>query len=147
MVAIDHIVVVSEDPKRDAKAYGEQFGMEIQAGGKHTQWGTYNYLGYLENDSYLEWIAVYDLELAKKSDNPLIQQIVKAVEKKEYGTLTYALRTEDMDDLKANFDEQKVPYLGPFPGARKKEDGSALSWRMLFPTEEENIPFFIEWGK
>lgn len=147
MLELDHIVIASEKPEVDAKNFGEMFDLEIVAGGKHTNWGTYNYLAFFENNSYIEWIGVFDEALAKKSDNPLIRQLMKTVDQGIFAPFTFALRTNQMDTFINDFDGAEIAYKGPFPGNRKRVDGSSLSWRMLFPTEKEDMPFLIEWGE
>lgn len=146
MLAIDHIVIASKNPEQDAKEFEEKFGVKIVSGGKHTNWGTYNYLSFFKNNSYLEWLGVYDEDLAKKSDNPLIQRLIHFLDEGKTGPVTYALRTKDMNHELEHLKKHSTPFVGPLPGARKREDGSTLGWRMLFPSKGKNLPFFIEWG-
>lgn len=146
MLAIDHIVIASKNPEQDAKEFEEKFGVKTISGGKHTNWGTYNYLSFFNNNSYLEWLGVYDEELARKSDNPLIQRLVHFFDEGKTGPVTYALRTKDMNYQLKHLNKHSIPFVGPLPGARKREDGSTLSWRMLFPNHEQDLPFLIEWG-
>ncbi|MHA6253033.1 VOC family protein [Oceanobacillus sp. CAU 1775] len=147
MLEIDHIVIASKNPEADAAKFGEMFSLDIVPGGRHTNWGTYNYLAFFENNSYIEWIGVFDETLARTSDNPLIQQLIEKVDLNEYGPFTFALRTNKMDASMDHFGKNNFSYEGPFPGSRKRVDGSTLSWRMLFPTEKKMMPFLIEWGE
>lgn len=146
MLAIDHIVVASKDPEKDAKLFEQRYGVESIPGGKHTAWGTYNYLAYFDNNCYIEWLGIFDEQLAEKSDNPLIQQLVKLLEEGKAGVYTFALRTKNMEYELKRFKQNSITSEGPFPGSRKKVGGSVLSWRMLFPNQAD-LPFLIEWGE
>ncbi|MCG5104814.1 VOC family protein [Oceanobacillus alkalisoli] len=146
MLAIDHLVVVSEDPEKDAQQFVEQHNVIAIEGGRHEKWGTYNFLSYFQNDSYIEWLGVFDEALARKSNLPLVKKAVEFLDQGKRGPLTFALRTEHLDKYLNNFEEKNIPYGGPYPGMRKRLDGSTLSWRMLFPEKSANLPFLIEWG-
>lgn len=144
MLAIDHIVIVANDPARAAHDFEKKHSVKTIEGGKHSNWGTYNYLAYLSNDCYIEWLGIFDEKLARKSDIPLIQQAVSAMEDSFEGMIQFALRTDKMDEYVKHFDETGTFYTGPVPGYRQKPDGSDLHWRMLFPGKK--LPFLIEWG-
>lgn len=148
MLAIDHIVIAAKDPEQSAHAFGEKHYVTIVEGGKHELWGTYNMLAYFNNDCYLEWLGIFDLEKAEQSENPLIQQLVHQLKTTGDGPFQYALRTQKMDNYIAHLESSHIPYEGPFKGSRVKPNGSTLSWQMLFPTGLSTIsPFLIEWGK
>ena len=119
MLAIDHIVIASRTPEQDAKEFGEKYGIITIPGGKHSSWGTYNYLAYLHNNCYIEWLGVCDESLARKSENPLIIQLMQFFEKSESGPMTFAMRTKDMDSNITYFNGNAVTFTGPFSGARK----------------------------
>jgi hypothetical protein len=148
MLALDHLVIASANPEEDAQQFVEEHGVLVIEGGKHEEWGTYNFLSYFKNNCYIEWIGVFDEDLAKNSHNPLIQQTVQALEDGdgEPKLITYALRTQNMDHYIRHFESNHFDYQGPFPGSRTKADGSTLSWSMLFPEEATSLPFLIEWG-
>lgn len=146
MLAIDHLVIATTQPEKAAKEFAEEYGVEVIAGGKHENWGTYNYLAFFQNNTYIEWLGVFDEGLARKSDNPLVKQAVEFLKHKDYGIVSYALRTNEMDIFITHLETNRLSYVGPLPGERKKTDGSTLSWRMLFPTQDESLPFLIEWG-
>lgn len=145
MLAIDHIVIASKNPEKDAKEFEEKYGIKYIPGGKHTNWGTFNYLAYFDNDCYIEWLGIFDEQLARNSDNPLVQKLVKQFSSGKSGVYSFALRTQNMNKELEYFTQHSIAYKGPLPGSRKKLDGSTLSWRMLFP-DRANLPFLIEWG-
>ncbi|MEN1968353.1 VOC family protein [Lentibacillus sp. N15] len=148
MLALDHIVIAGNNAEQASAQYGNQFTIKAIKGGEHINWGTYNYLSYFSNDSYLEWLGVTDLDKARNAENPLIQHLVYVVDNDLLGPFQFALRTNQMDDYIAHFEREAIPYTGPFAGQRAKPDGTVLKWRMLFPQynhTEAMLPFLIEW--
>lgn len=147
MLAIDHIVIAAKDPAQAAHDFEQRYDVTTVQGGKHDNWGTYNYLAYFENECYIEWIGIFDESIAEKSANQLIQQLVEAFRKSIEGVIQFALRTENMDQYIDYFDANHTAYTGPIPGERARPDGSTLQWRMLFPEADIKLPFLIEWGE
>ncbi|WP_164214607.1 VOC family protein [Virgibacillus sp. YIM 98842] len=148
MLALDHLIITAKDPEKAAKDFGEKHDVTVLEGGKHDNWGTYNYLAYFANDSYIEWIGIFDEDLAEASDNPLIMQTYDALSKGHEAFIQFAVRTEKMDDFIEHFQQTDVNYKGPFAGSRQRPDGSRLEWRMLFPeAARTTLPFILEWGK
>ncbi|MFC0015134.1 MULTISPECIES: VOC family protein [Allobacillus] len=149
MVAFDHLVILSNDPAKDASAFENNHQLQAVQGGEHKDWGTYNHLAFMKNNSYVEWIGIRNQTLAKKSGNPLIQHTVHASEQQTEGPIQFALRVENIDRFIDHFETEGIAYKGPFPGRRVRADGSVLEWRMLFPTysfDEAPLPFLIEWS-
>ncbi|AIF42369.1 VOC family protein [Virgibacillus sp. SK37] len=147
MLEIDHIVIAAKDPAQSAQLFGETYNCKIVKGGKHENWGTYNYLAYFRNDCYIEWLGIFNEEIADQSDNPLIKQLVAAFGENREGPIQYALRTEQMDLLIERLTKLNYSFNGPVAGEREKPDGTNLQWRMLFPESESGFPFIIEWGR
>lgn len=149
MLALDHIVIAGRNAEEDSITYNKQMAIKAIKGGEHENWGTYNYLAHFSNESYIEWLGIRDDEAAKSSDNPLIQHLVYVLDQKTPGPFQFALRTNRMDDYVQHFKDNNIPFKGPFPGQRKRPDGTLLTWRMLFPMydyKREMLPFLIEWG-
>lgn len=147
MLEFDHIVITAKDPASAAEAYAAKHQVKTVEGGRHEKWGTYNHLAYFANDSYIEWIGIFDKAVAESSGFPLMHQIVHALEQGREEPVQIALRTYDMDHMVQHFQDFSVRYTGPVFGSRQKPDGSMLNWRMLFPeTESGFLPFLIEWG-
>jgi len=147
MLALDHLIITAKDPEKAAKEFAEKHDITVVEGGRHKNWGTYNYLAYFANDSYIEWIGIFDDALAGESDNPLIKQTYQALSKDKEAFIQFALRTERMDDYVKHFQQAYISYKGPFAGSRQRPDGSRLEWRMLFPEADRSLPFILEWGK
>lgn len=149
MLALDHIIISGKNAEEVSATYGEQFSIKAVRGGEHADWGTYNYLAYFSNDSYIEWLGVNDLQQASSAENPLIQHLVYTLEQ-EVSPIPFqmALRTNQMEQYIQHFKKENIPFTGPFHGERKKPDGTILKWRMLFPSFDfriESLPFLIEW--
>lgn len=148
-VKFDHLVHFTNNPEH-AQATFNELGFKTIKGGNHTNWGTHNSLGYFYNLGYIEWIGFTDFEIAKSSDNVLIQQIVTDSSFGE-GFSTMAFRTNDISALQKQLQQKGFETIGPFDGNRKREDGTILSWSMLFLKEKVDdglrYPFFIQWGQ
>ncbi|MDC3413137.1 VOC family protein [Aquibacillus sp. 3ASR75-11] len=147
MLAIDHIVIASNDPEKSAHHFANTYGLSTVSGGNHDSWGTYNHLCFLGNGCYLEWLGISNQEKATNADNPLIQQLSIHLNQRGEGVFQVALRTDSINSFIHHFRENDIPFQGPLDGSRKKPDGSILSWRMLFPSGQETLPFLIEWGE
>ncbi|WP_010529391.1 VOC family protein [Lentibacillus jeotgali] len=148
MLAIDHIVVAARDPEKAAKDFGKKHDITVTEGGRHANWGTYNFLAYFRNECYIEWIGIFDETTAARSENPLIHLLSRELAEGHEGPIQLAFRTEQMDKDVKNLQNLNVPYTGPIPGSRKRPNGSLLEWRMLFAEAERQVlPFHIEWGK
>ncbi|MFS0675035.1 VOC family protein [Ornithinibacillus sp. 179-J 7C1 HS] len=149
MLALDHIVIAGKNAAEDSITFDDRMAIKAIKGGEHENWGTYNYLAYFSNESYIEWLGIKDYDTASKSDNPLIQHLVYMLDQNLSVPFQFALRTNQMDDYIQHFKMNDIPFDGPFPGERERPDGTMLSWRMLFPKydiEEGMLPFLIEWA-
>lgn len=148
MLALDHIVIPAQDPEAAARQFADENHVRVIQGGEHPHWGTYNYLAYFQNDTYIEWIGVNNYTVAEKSSNPLIQQVIQALEENDEQPIQYALRTREMDKYIEHLDAIPFAYSEPFSGSRGRPDGSLLTWKMLFPIcpTTQPLPFLIEWG-
>jgi hypothetical protein len=145
MLYFDHIVHYVKDPIGAANQF-RQLGFHAVEGGKHPYWGTYNYLCYFQNLKYIEWIGVENDDIARSSDHPFCQMLMKDAALGE-GFSFVAIRTVDLDVRAESLRRQGFRLRGPYEGIRKRNDGIVLKWRMLFFAENENMPlFFIEWG-
>ncbi|GAA0317851.1 VOC family protein [Bacillus carboniphilus] len=125
-----------------------QSGLPVIRGGSHVKWGTHNSLLYVNNNAYIEWIGVNDPKIARQAENPLIQHLVK---KEGCGghLAQIAFRVERFEEFLKNIQEKEIPYQ-LVDGSRKREDGTLMTWKMLFlntTTAGMEPPFFIEWGR
>ncbi|WP_051189152.1 VOC family protein [Halalkalibacillus halophilus] len=149
MLAFDHLVIYSKNPKSHQELFSKVHKLQGMEGGTHQNWGTFNHLAFMAENSYIEWLGVQDEAVASASDNPLIQQTYQAHLKKQEGPIQFALRTTELDNFLEHFDRNNISYSGPFPGSRTKPDGTKLEWKMVFPFSEQTdspLPFLIEWN-
>ncbi|WP_102029334.1 VOC family protein [Salirhabdus sp. Marseille-P4669] len=148
MLAFDHLVIYSSNIQDSIEAFQKEYNQFVLPGGHHENWGTYNYIAYMHNNSYIEWLGIEDIKRAEASDNPLIQQTANAYYSNLEGPIQFAFRTTDMDRFIHYYQNQRIKFNGPYPGSRKRPDGSIMKWRMLFPVDDSFdgiLPFLIEW--
>ncbi|WP_066172802.1 VOC family protein [Bacillus marinisedimentorum] len=146
----DHLVHFSIDPVQSMEEAG-RYGIRAFFGGEHEPWGTYNTLAFF-GLPYIEWIGIRDSRRTEaEQDNRLIQQVAGEQHKGDH-LLTFAMRTDDINQEARKFEAKGIKTKGPLPGSRLQENGELLKWSMLFiENENENsvcpYPFFIEWGE
>jgi len=147
-LAFDHLVHFSHDPN-EVIAQLKEHGIHVIQGGQHEKWGTYNTLAYF-GLPYIEWLGMNDSSLAQTvSDNELIKKFVRDYSKgSHFGT--FAIRTDNMSELKERLQHGGYKTVGPVAGSRRTENGQVLEWSMLFvheTTTDVAMPFFIQWGQ
>ncbi|MGQ7280189.1 VOC family protein [Brevibacillus thermoruber] len=145
-LAFDHLVHFLRRPPVEAAERLQKEGFHALAGGRHEAWGTCNSLSYF-GLAYVEFLAVEYPEVAERSDNPLVRQLVQDAAVGE-GMGQIALRTRDIERWAEHFHERGMKVTGPLPGSRKREDGTVIRWQMLFaetPEERGRVPFLIQW--
>jgi len=150
MLELDHIVFAGKDISEASATYGDKFKVKAIKGGEHEEWGTYNYLAYMLNDCYVEWLGVRNLDLVNQSTNPLIEHLAYLLDMDIQGPFQFALRTNKLDNYVEHFIKNAIPFTGPFSARRVNPDDTELTWRMLFPTYDytrEMLPFLIEWDQ
>ncbi|WP_409301129.1 VOC family protein [Peribacillus sp. SCS-155] len=143
-ISLDHVVhFVKNDPSFAIKEM-EDRGWHAVHGGRHEKWGTYNSLMYA-GLSYIEFLSVEDTAIARASDNPLIQLLLKDQE----GLGQICLRTADISALKRQLAKEGFETGEILDAQRIREDGKVLQWKMLFIKKESGLPypFFIQWGQ
>ncbi len=123
-------------------------GLHGVVGGHHEAFGTYNSLCYFDL-SYIEYLGLENAELCAEQaeTNSFLRQLLTDLPKGE-GFGTVALRTHQIEQVAAHMARQGVKMTGPFPGRRKRPDGSVLSWQMLLLESEASgvpMPFVIQW--
>ncbi|MCP1158506.1 MULTISPECIES: VOC family protein [Bacillus] len=141
---LDHIVHFIDRHPAEAIDKLNQEGLKGYMGGRHPLWGTYNSVIYF-NSSYIEFLAVEEVEIAASSDNPLIQQLIKGVKRGErIGQLCF--RTEHIGKLQEQMASNGIKTV-IHKGRRTRKDGKLIKWKMLFAEGGGRLPypFFIEW--
>lgn len=147
MLALDHLVYATVDADAARLMFSERYGLATYKGGRHENWGTYNYLSHFQNQCYMEWLSLFDGSKAAESSNPLIQHTADWLKNGKEGIIQLAFRTSEMDQFIEYYRKNALSFQGPFEGSRKRPDGSVLAWRMLFPESSSGntLPFLIEW--
>ena len=143
---LDHIVhFIEEEPEGAVEAWKE-YGFHAANGGRHMDWGTHNALLYFK-DSYIEWLAIEKLDIAKGADHPLTQLLLH--DRKGFGTV--CLRTENIGQLDERLKREGLETTGVLAAERKTESGEVIKWKMLFIKEAVSdrlpSPFFIQWNE
>lgn len=144
-LALDHIVHFIQHHPNAAVEEWEKLGFHAVMGGSHENWGTFNSLLYV-GESYIEYLAIENIAIAAKSDNPLISQFVKDLPNGE-GIGQICFRTNNMLQLKEVLEAKGCKTYPIFNGSRKRQDGTMIKWKMLFIKDQSSLPypFFIEW--
>ena len=143
-VVVDHVLLPAADLQRDAARLEERFGLHANEGGRHPRVGTANYIVPL-GLQYLELIAVVDHDEAASSR--LGVRVGNAL--REGRTfVAWALRTSDLDALRAKLLAAGWTLPPIVEGSRRRPDGQVLSWRTQDVDQgpaPSPIPFVIEW--
>jgi len=143
-VVIDHVLLPSSDLAQDAARLEEKFGLHANEGGRHPRVGTANYIVPL-GKQYLELIAVVDRDEAASSR--LGVRVANALRDRRM-FVAWALRTDDLDALRATLLSAGWELPPTVEGSRRRPDGQVLSWRTQDVDEGpavSPIPFVIEW--
>ncbi len=141
---IDHVLLPVPDLESAARKIQERYGLQAKEGGRHATGGTANYIVPLGRQ-YLELIAVIDSQAAAGSR--LGSRVMETA--REGNTfVAWALRTTDLDALRAKLLGAGWDLPPIVEGSRRRPDGQVLSWRTQDVDrgpEPNAIPFVIEW--
>ena len=143
MIELDHVVYFSKkSPKENVQKHK---GTSI--GGRHKNWGTVNALTYTKN-SYIEYLSVENLDVAKKVNHPLTKLLLHDLESGEgWGSICF--RTENISKLNDRLCSEGWITSGVLDAERETSSGFIRKWKMLFIEQEVSdelpYPFFIEW--
>lgn len=147
MLELDHVVYFTKKAPVDIVKEITIEGIRPVVGGQHLQWGTFNALFYTK-DSYVEWLAVESLEVARNAKQPLVQQLLYDIDDGE-GYKSLCLRSDNLEESNNYFQKLGYRTTGVIPAERKTEDGRTVRWKMLFIKHQLGdslpYPFFIEW--
>lgn len=143
---LDHVIHFIEETPEEAVRFWQQQNHNAIVGGRHEKWGTRNALLY-GKDSYIEWLALENREIAEKAEHPLTQLLLH--NGPGFGTVCF--RTESIGELAARLKSSGFQTSGILDGSRRTSEGKLLEWKMLFVDEEPSArlpnPFFIQWGE
>ncbi len=146
-IEFDHLVHFIDRSPEDAKEVLRNFGLHAVNGGNHHIWGTHNSL-YYSKTSYLEFLAVNDEAVAKRSTNPLISRLCNDITISE-GLGQLCFRTNNLHQLRENLHGKGFGQTEIFNGERKTSNGDWIYWQMLFIIQHDALtlplPFYIQW--
>ena len=141
-LGIDHLVIAVADPDEAVRAFELAIGGAPTGGGRHDALGTFNRVVWL-GDAYLEFIGVFDPDLAKDSWSG--RPALRALETGG-GFATWAIATDDLDADLAGLRAAGSSLGDARSGERRRADVALVRWRLaaaetLGPLEP---PFLIE---
>ena len=141
---VDHVLLPVADLDDGARSLEKRYGLKGIPGGWHPGAGTANVIVPLGRQ-YLELIAIVDeREAASRRLGGRVAQALK--EKRPF--VAWALRTQDLDAVRARLQGAGWDLPAIVEGSRTRPDGQVLRWRTQdidTGPEPSAIPFVIEW--
>lgn len=138
--AFDHLLVGAPDLHAAIQWFWGQTGVRPVPGGSHPGRGTRNALVSLGGLHYLELIAP-DPEQKNVADDRGLKTL------KEPTPIGWAVRSNDLEDVRRRAQAAGLKFSGPTPGARNRPDGKTLRWSTLnLEAAGPLAPFFIQWS-
>lgn len=141
---VDHVLLPVTDLDEGARRLHERYGLDVLAGGRHPGMGTANLIVPL-GLQYLELITIADD--AEAATSSLGRAVIQALA----GGRTFvawALRTADLDALRAKLERAGRMLPEMTEGTRPRPDGTVLRWRTQNLVEDGRLsalPFVIQW--
>lgn len=141
---LDHLVIAADSLEQGREWVGDQLGIDMPYGGTHPKMGTHNHLVQLDDESFLEIIAI-NKEIAAPNrprwfnlDDPLIQKSLKKMPR----LLTWVINTTDIDQSMQN-------AICSF-GSKETITRNNLSWDISLPADGRllaggMLPYLIQW--
>lgn len=143
--SLDHLIFAVPELSAGAARVEKLIGAEAAAGGRHQGLGTHNRLVGLGPGRYLEIIAV-----DPEQPDPARPRWFGLDGLTEPRLVTWCARAPDTLERLVALGRQAGIHLGDTQeGARRRPDGSLLSWTFSDPWAPRAggvIPFFIDWG-
>jgi len=144
-VSLDHVLVAVPDLAEGQRRFATEYGLRALEGGRHPGVGTANMIIPLGSE-YLELIAVVDAgEAGRATTGRLVSGAISAGRT----FATWAVRTDDLEGLRAHLHDMGVALTAPAAGSRERPDGVVLRWRTQLlepPPGSGGLPFVIEWS-
>jgi hypothetical protein len=135
---IDHVLFAVRDFAETTERLSAEFGLGAVEGGRHTGWGTANWIVPL-GTSYLELIGVVDALVARADPfGRRAQQVIAD----GGGPFAWCATPADFDGTVARLG------LEAGSGSRRRPDGATVSWRMAgleVALTDPSRPFFLDW--
>ncbi len=142
---IDHIVYCVHNLETAILDLESRLGVKANIGGRHTTQGTKNALINLNNNCYLEILAI------DKSNKEVKGPRWMGIDQLQSPKITrWALKSVDINTDSLLLSEFNNLMGRVREGSRKKEDGKTLNWQIAMPLsspEVEIVPFITDWTK
>lgn len=141
---IDHLAFAASDLETGKRKIEELFGVSVQDGGRHPNWGTHNVLIALGPDIFLEIIAP-----DPKRSNPAVPSLFGLDRLSEPKLAAWAAKENRLTERLEKIKKAGIPFGQKLSGRRQKPDGAILSWELSDPLTvvgEGVVPFLIDWG-
>jgi len=135
---IDHVIWAVHELESGAERFSVAHGLASVPGGVHPGWGTANRIVPL-GATYVELMAIDDRPAAMSTE--LGRSLAARLEDGE-GWFAFCLADDDIETTAARLG------LAVEPGARRRPDGTLVSWRgagIEVPERTADLPFFIAW--
>jgi len=141
-VLIDHLVYAVPDLPAAVTEIAERFGVQAQAGGRHTGRGTHNALLALGPQTYLEIIAP-----DPEQPDPAVPRPFGLDGVRHSSLVRWALACNDIDAAVAGARSSGYDPGDVIDGLRADPAGTLLRWRMTAGELAGGLaPFLISWG-
>ena len=139
--ALDHVVLAVPDLALGCARFADTTGCRPIEGGPHSALGTRNALVAFDGERYLELIGP---DPGTCSETNLGGRLAEQVEDR---LLAWAIRTDDLEPLRAEALRQGLEPTTVLSVERIRPDGARLTWRMVGLAGRGGAwPFFIDWG-
>jgi Glyoxalase-like domain len=136
---VDHASVCGSELEPLQQAFAE-VGLKADYGGRHANGATQMALLGFEDGSYLELIAPQKPGVFEGSDWAKFMAA-------NAGTCAWAVTVDDIGAEIARLKRSGIEGEGPFPGSRRRPDGTVLQWetaRVGSGTPGATLPFLIQ---
>ena len=134
---IDHLILGINDLDKGIAQFKELTGVEPVFGGIHPNSFTQNALVALDGEMYIEIMA-------PRPDAKNVPQHFLTLE--NLTPIDWAVRTRKAEQTKVKLKAIGFSTTESKDGSRAKPDGTLLSWTTFRIQDQNEFPFFIEWG-
>jgi len=143
LLGLDHAIIAVRDLTQATGQVERALGLTVAPGGEHPGAGTHNAIIRFGTE-YLELISVR--HPTEAASTPRGQELISFLARGE-GLLGFALGSDDLDRDMAEASARGLDLEGPFPGTRRRPDGTLITWRTARVLQDpwgRRVPFLIQ---